>query len=170
MKHCPQCNLDFPDAYKFCGSCGGAVSDSRSCPGCGELVEGKWPFCTNCGSQLSSEGASPQTSTEKTPEHAETTAALPPPAPTSRRPPPPTLTLPPSEEPPATNRQQPDKLISQEWYSATHLFDETPATSPAPPIPRQDLVPKTIAPTAQVTTPPPAKDPKSAPALTMLSA
>ena len=38
MKHCPKCNLDFPDAYKFCGSCGGAVSDSRRGPGCGELV------------------------------------------------------------------------------------------------------------------------------------
>ena len=98
MKHCPQCNLDFPDAYKFCGSCGGAVSDSRRCPGCGELVEGKWPFCTNCGSQLSSESANPQTSTKKTPEPAETTAALPPPVPTSRTPPPPTLTLPPSED------------------------------------------------------------------------
>jgi hypothetical protein len=170
MKHCPQCNLDFPDGYKFCGSCGGAVSDSRRCPGCGELVEGKWPFCTNCGSQLSSDSAIPQTSTVKTPEPAETTAALPPPVPTSRTPPPPTLTLPSPEDPTATDRQRSEKSVPQEWYSAADLFDETTATRPAPPIPQPDLVPKTMAATAQVTAPPQAKDQKSAPALTMLSA
>jgi hypothetical protein len=79
--------------------------------------------------------------------------------------------LPYSEEPaPATNRQQSEELVSQEWYSAPDLFDETTATRPAPPISRQDLVPKTIAPTAQVTAPPQANAQKSAPALTMLSA
>lgn len=170
MKHCPQCNLDFPDGYKFCGSCGGAASDSRRCPGCGELVEGKWPFCTNCGSQLSPEIASPQTSTVKTPEPAETTAALPHPVPTSSTPPPPTLTLPSPEDPTATNRQRSEKSVPQEWYSAADIYDETTATRPAPPIPQQDLIPKTMAPTAQVTAPPQAKDQKSAPALTMLSA
>ena len=55
MKHCQQCNLDFPSSYHFCGSCGGALSDSTRCPGCGELAEAKWTFCTNCGGQLLSE-------------------------------------------------------------------------------------------------------------------
>src|SRR6267143_1934487 len=52
MKHCQQCNLDFPDSYRFCGSCGGPLSDSIRCPGCGELAEGKWVFCTNCGKKF----------------------------------------------------------------------------------------------------------------------
>lgn len=150
------------------------MSDSRRCPGCGELVEGKWPFCTYCGSQLSSEGKGPQAPTEAPTENktepAETTAALLPAAPTSRTPPPPTLSLPYSEEPAATNRQQSEELISQEWYSAPDLSDETTATRPAPTIPRQDLVPKASAPTAEVAAPLQANNQKSAPALSMLSA
>src|SRR5262249_21689708 len=55
MKHCEQCNLDFPDHFRFCGSCGGGLVDTRKCPSCGELTESRWPFCTSCGSQLSSE-------------------------------------------------------------------------------------------------------------------
>src|SRR5258708_14607848 len=68
MKYCQQCKLDFPDAYRFCGSCGGSLSDSVRCPGCGELAEGKWAFCTTCGSQLSSRSTSEQASPPKTPK------------------------------------------------------------------------------------------------------
>ena len=170
MKHCPQCNLDFQDSLRFCGSCGGSLSDSRRCPGCGELTEGKWTFCTSCGSQLSSTSTSDQAPASKTPEPTDITAAPLPPSSTPRTPPPPTLTMPPSEQPIATERQRAKNLPPQEWYSAADLFDETTATSPAPPIPRQDLIPKTMAPTAQVTAPPPARNERSAPTLTMLSA
>jgi hypothetical protein len=169
MKHCPQCKLDFPDAFKFCGSCGGAVGDSRRCAGCGELVEGKWPFCTSCGSQLSSESTSYQASASKTPEPAEITAALPPPSLTPRTPPPPTLRMP-ASEPIAKERQPAKNLTPQEWYSAADLFDDTTATGPAPKIPRQDLIQKTMAPTPHVAAPPQAREERSAPTLTILSA
>jgi hypothetical protein len=170
MKHCTQCNLDFPDSFRFCGSCGGSLSNSRRCPGCGELTEGKWTFCTSCGKPLSSDSASHQTSASKTPEPAEITAALPPPSLTPRTPPPTTLSMPASEQPNGMERRRAENLTPQEWYSAADLFDETTSTNPAPPIPRQDLVPKTMAPTSQVTAPPQARDEKSAPTLTMLSA
>jgi Double zinc ribbon len=169
MKHCPQCNLDFPDSFRFCGSCGGSLSDSRRCSGCGELTEGKWTFCTSCGKPLSSDSTSDQAFSPKTPEPANLPAP-PSSSPTPRTPPPQTLTLPPSEQPTATGRQRSETGTPQEWYSAPDLFEETTATSPAPPIPRQDLVPKTMAPTAQVIAPPPAKEERSAPSLTMLSA
>jgi len=55
MKHCDKCNLDFPEHFRFCGSCGGELVDKRKCSNCGTLVDLKWPFCTSCGSQLSSE-------------------------------------------------------------------------------------------------------------------
>ena len=58
MKHCQQCNLDFLDSFRFCGSCGGSLPDSLTCQGCGDLVESKWTFCTNCGKQLSSQSIS----------------------------------------------------------------------------------------------------------------
>jgi hypothetical protein len=168
MKHCPQCNLDFPDTYRFCGSCGGALSDSRRCPGCGELTEGKWTFCTSCGKSLSSDSVSDQASPPKTPEPVDLSAP-PSSSPTPRTPPPPTLTLPPSDQPTATDRQRSERATPQEWYSAPDLFEETTTAAPAP-IPRQDVVPKTMAPTRQVIAPPPAKEERSAPSLTMLSA
>src|SRR5260370_10623765 len=101
MKHCEPCNLDFPDAYRFCGSCGGRVRDSRRCPGCGELVEGKWTFCTSCGRSLSAEGTTDQASQPKSPEQTDLPAPLassPPP----RTSPPPTMTMPSSEQPTTT--------------------------------------------------------------------
>src|SRR5215510_4498054 len=55
MKHCEKCNLDFPEHFRFCGWCGGGLTDIRKCPSCGEQTESKWPFCTSCGSQLSSD-------------------------------------------------------------------------------------------------------------------
>ncbi len=168
MKHCPQCNLDFPDTYRFCGSCGGALSDSRRCPGCGELTEGKWTFCTSCGKPLSSDSTSDQASSPKTPEPANLPAP-PSSSPTPRTPPPQTLTLPPSEQPTATPRQRSEKATPQEWYSAPDLFEETTTAAPGP-IPRRDVVQETMAPTRQAMAPPPAKEERSAPTLTMLSA
>src|SRR5262245_25659805 len=54
MKHCDKCNLDFPEHFRFCGACGGGLTDTRECPLCGDLTESKWPFCTGCGHQFSS--------------------------------------------------------------------------------------------------------------------
>src|SRR5262245_4510175 len=61
MKYCEKCNLDFPQPFQFCGSCGGALSETHTCSTCGQLTELKWPFCTKCGSQLSSETFKPLT-------------------------------------------------------------------------------------------------------------
>ena len=74
MKHCQKCNLDFPDSFRFCGSCGGALPSSLSCQGCGELVEAKWTFCTNCGESLS-ERQSDGVTQSKAPEPPELAAA-----------------------------------------------------------------------------------------------
>lgn len=52
MKHCLPCNLDFPHDRRFCGSCGGSLSDSTTCEFCGDVVESKWKFCTGCGNTL----------------------------------------------------------------------------------------------------------------------
>ena len=71
MKHCQQCNLDFPDSFRFCGSCGGSLPDSLTCQGCGDLVESKWTFCTNCGKQLSSQSISEEALSFKTPKRSE---------------------------------------------------------------------------------------------------
>lgn len=53
MRHCPQCEREFPDHFRFCGVCGGALTSSVRCPGCGELTGTEWPVCTNCGTKLS---------------------------------------------------------------------------------------------------------------------
>ena len=66
MKHCEQCNLDFPEHFRFCGACGGALSDSQRCPSCGELSDTKRPLCTNCGRKLSAD--SPQSVAARTSE------------------------------------------------------------------------------------------------------
>ena len=52
MKHCQLCNLNFPAGYRFCGLCGGHLTDSITCLECGELVDSKWKFCTGCGKTL----------------------------------------------------------------------------------------------------------------------
>src|SRR5215471_10176190 len=61
MKRCEKCNVDFPDSFRFCGSCGRALTDSQPCTNCGELNESKWTFCTSCGHALSSEPPETQT-------------------------------------------------------------------------------------------------------------
>src|SRR6267143_2063251 len=75
MKHCEPCDLDFPDAYRFCGSCGGSLRDSRRCAHCGELVEGKWTFCTGCGKSLSAESTINQTTQSESPEQTDLPAS-----------------------------------------------------------------------------------------------
>ena len=166
MKHCQKCNLDFPDSFRFCGSCGGALRNSLSCQGCGELVESKWTFCTNCGKSLSSESPSDRATPYNTPEQADLAAAPLPHSSTPRTPAPPTLTMPSSQGPTADTRERVEEVISREWYTAPELFDERDETT-AMPIARNDLVPRTVAvPSAQ----PQSGNGKSPPTLTMLSA
>src|SRR6266571_5130418 len=75
MKHCQECNLDFADSYRFCGSCGGALRHSLSCQSCGELVESKWTFCTNCGKGLLPETAISSASPPGAPQRRDIPAA-----------------------------------------------------------------------------------------------
>src|SRR3979490_887787 len=142
MKHCQECNLDFPDSFRFCGSCGGALSNSLSCQGCGELVEAKWTFCTNCGKSLS-ERPSDRVTQSKTPEPPDLAAAPLPPSSIPLTTPPPTLTMPSSEGLNADTRQRVEAVISREWYTAPELFDERDETT-ATPTSRNDLVPTTV--------------------------
>ncbi len=170
MKHCESCDLDFPDAYRFCGSCGGQLSDSRRCPNCGELVEGKWPFCTSCGRSLSAESTIDQASQPKSLEHTDLPASLASSAP-ARTPPPQTLTMPSSESRTTTSeRLRSEASTPQEWYSAADLYDDNTTATPAPPLLPQESVPKTESLIPHAAAPAPAKDERSAPALTMLSA
>ena len=64
MKHCEKCNLEFPEFFEFCGSCGARLKDVRRCASCGELTESKWPFCVSCGSQFSERDSLPTQETE----------------------------------------------------------------------------------------------------------
>ncbi len=170
MKHCEPCNLDFPDGYRFCGSCGGLLSDSRRCANCGELVEGKWTFCTSCGRSLSGERTVDQTSQPKSREQTDLPASLASSLP-ARTPPPQTLTMPSSEQPTTTpERQRSEKSTPEEWYSAADLYDDNTTATPASPLRPQERVLETKALIPHVTAATPAKDERSAPALTMLSA
>lgn len=164
MKHCQQCNLDFPDSFRFCGSCGGALPNSLSCQGCGELVEAKWTFCTNCGKSLS-ERPSDRVPPSSAPQPPEIVAGPVPRSATLRTSPPPTLTMPSAEGPSATTRQRVEEA-GQEWYAAPELFDESDETT-ATPIPRNDLVPATV---AVSTAQPHSGNGRTPPTLTMLTA
>src|SRR5882762_297236 len=162
MKYCQQCKLDFPDPYRFCGSCGGSLSESVRCPGCGELAGGKWAFCTTCGSQLSSRSTSEQASPPKTPKPPDIRDA----AGASQ---PQTMTT-------TSSGQRSEKSAFQEWYAAPDLFAET-SESTLTPIRHQEMVPKTtvLAPQATIAVPKPTAHPQSGngktpPSLTMLAA
>jgi hypothetical protein len=168
MKHCQPCNLDFPDSYRFCGSCASPLSDSVRCPGCGETREPGWTFCTNCGTQLASASRGAQASPLKTPKPTEI-PTLPGSSPRPRAAPPQTLTMPSSEQPAATDRQRSEKVTPQEWYADPDLLEETRGT-PAARIRPPEPVPQTTIATPRVTAPPRAKDEKTAPTLSMLSA
>ena len=166
MKHCQKCNLDFPDSFRFCGSCGGALSNSLSCQGCGELVEAKWTFCTNCGKSLSLESPNDQATSYNTPEQADLAAAPLTHSLTPRTTAPPTLTMPSAEVLTADTSERVEEVISREWYTAPELFDERDETT-ATPIARNDLVPRTV---AVSTAQPQSGNGKSPPTLTMLAA
>src|SRR5713226_8671300 len=156
MKHCQECNLDFPDSYRFCGSCGGALHDSLSCQGCGELVESKWTFCTNCGRGLLRDGATGKTSPSVAPDVRDIPAASPPPVVVSQ-----TMSAPVLE-------QRTGNGAPHEWYATPDLFDEAETTQT--PIPRQDLVPKTTLAPPPVTVRSHDGNGKAPPTLTMLAA
>lgn len=76
--HCPYCNARNPGDAKFCGACGGDLSDAVArdsgrvvgahsdkpaeeivCPACGTLNPGGSLTCSNCGSSLSQEQEQP---------------------------------------------------------------------------------------------------------------
>ncbi len=162
MKHCQECNLDFPDSYRFCGSCGASLPDLLSCQGCGELVESKWRFCTSCGGQLSSQSTSDQASAPKPPgaSHGpeEAMASISAPGISSSK----TITMP-------SSGQRSEKPTPQEWYAAPDLFDETSETT-ATPIPRRDLVPKATVVVPRAIAHPQSGNGKTPPTLTMLAA
>jgi ketosteroid isomerase-like protein len=56
MKHCATCNLEYPDASRFCKSCGKQLAEKSSdspesqvCPSCGWSAQAGWKFCKQCG-------------------------------------------------------------------------------------------------------------------------
>ncbi len=157
MKHCQECNLDFPDSYRFCGSCGGALRQSLSCQGCGELVESKWTFCTNCGKGLLPESTTGQAVPSEAPNLRDTPAASPTPI----------VAASPAMPAPVLE-QRIGNGAPQEWYAAPDLFEDTDETT-ATPVPR-DLVPKTTIAVPIATAHPRSGNGKAPPTLTMLAA
>ena len=157
MKHCLQCNLDFPDSFRFCGSCGGALRDSLSCQGCGELVESKWTFCTNCGRGLLPEITTSQALTSEVPEFRDITAASS------------TPVVAPSQTLPAPAvEQRLGKVAPPEWYATPDLFEDNDEITATPV--SQDLVPRTTIAVPIATAPPRSGNGKTPPTLTMLAA
>lgn len=157
MKHCQECNLDFPDSYRFCGSCGGGLRQSLSCQGCGELVESKWTFCTNCGKGLLPGPTTSQALPSEAPEFRDISAASPTPVVAASQ----TMPAPVLE-------QRMGNGAPQEWYAAPDLFEDADETT-ATPVP-QDLVPKTTIAVPIATAPPRSGNGKAPPTLTMLAA
>lgn len=67
MKRCPKCEREFTDAHRFCGGCGGALSEvvtadapAARCPNCGAGVRAGWKFCGKCQSPLHAPPTGPQ--------------------------------------------------------------------------------------------------------------
>jgi formylglycine-generating enzyme required for sulfatase activity len=67
MKRCPKCEREFTDAHRFCGGCGGALSDvvtadasAARCPNCGASARAGWKFCGKCQSPLHAPPTEPQ--------------------------------------------------------------------------------------------------------------
>jgi hypothetical protein len=158
MKHCQECNLDFPDSYRFCGSCGGALRQSLSCQGCGELVESKWTFCTNCGKGLLPEITNSQAPPSEAREFRDIPAASPIPAIAALQ----TMPAP-------VPGQRMGNGAPQEWYATPDLFEDADETTAASSLPRE-LIPRT---TIAVPITPAHRESgngKAPPTLTMLSA
>ena len=158
MKHCPECNLEFPDHFQFCGGCGRALTSSLRCPGCGELTDGEWPFCTKCGTKLSANPGD-RDSTAKTPDVSSTPLAHPP-----------RIATKPSLEKPATEDRQHLEVAHQELYSAADSYDEETTTTGHALSHRPNMVPQTRALTPEVLASDSANEARSAPTLTILSA
>lgn len=127
MKHCEQCNLDFPPGFRFCGSCGGGLGVSVTCEACGEIVDSKWKFCTGCGQALPS-------STPFAPSELRAPA---PPADSAEIPAPAVRTSTQIAPSPQSHAPQTSPRAStREWYAAPELFeesDDTTAASARPP-------------------------------------
>jgi len=49
---CPSCGHRNEVGAKFCGGCGGAMTQGNFCPGCGQKCETGANFCPGCGKQL----------------------------------------------------------------------------------------------------------------------
>ena len=160
MKHCHQCNLDFPGSYRFCGSCGGSLHDSLRCQGCGELVESKWTHCVYCGIQLLSDSIGAEIFLPELAKPAGIRAPSVLPSSTAS-----------SSQTNSTHQfdQQSKNVSFQEWYAAPDLFDEDSEITSTP-IPRPDLMPKTAIAPPRLTARPQAGNGKTAPTLAMLSA
>lgn len=157
MKHCHQCNLDFPDSFRFCGSCGGSLRDSLSCQDCGELVESKWTFCTNCGSGLLPENTTSEAPPFEYPEYRDLPAVSPTPVVVASQ----TMPAPVLE-------QRSGNGAPREWYAAPDLFEDADEITLTPTPPR-DLIPETamaVPTTAQRQS----GNGKAPPTLTMLAA
>src|SRR5260221_1774159 len=69
-----------------------------------------------------------------------------------------------------SERLRSEASTPQEWYSAADLYDDNTTATPAPPLLPQEMVPTTESLIPHAAAPAPAKDERSAPALTMLSA
>ena len=60
MKLCHKCDLDFPDTYKFCRACGGALIKVQPpdneitppCPNCTAPMNAECQFCRECGTEF----------------------------------------------------------------------------------------------------------------------
>lgn len=162
MKYCQECKLDFPGSYRFCGSCGGELTDSVPCLGCGELAESRWKFCTSCGGQLLSESVSGP-------------AVLPGPAEFADIPlearssssmfgafSSPAMTM-------AVAEQHSEKVTPLEWYAAPDLFEETTLVSAAVSAPEDPASEITLT-TPPVKARPKAGSRRTAPLFTIMSA
>ncbi len=157
MKHCQECNLDFPDSYRFCGSCGGAISHALSCQGCGELVESKWTFCTNCGRGLLPESANSQAPPTEDPARREITAASSVPAVAAA-----------AAMPAPTLELRMGNGAPHEWYAAPDLFEDADEITATPTLPRE-LIPRTTIELPITSAPPQSGNGKAPPTLTMLA-
>ncbi|MCX6539943.1 MAG: PEGA domain-containing protein [Acidobacteria bacterium] len=70
MKHCPKCNIELADEFRFCKECGcpladdGGIEPTAHCPACGVVVQREWKFCKACASDLRQLPVQAQTSAE----------------------------------------------------------------------------------------------------------
>ncbi|HLX62796.1 MAG TPA: Hsp70 family protein [Planctomycetota bacterium] len=48
---CPNCGMENPVTFKFCGGCGGKLERKKICASCGTEVPPGFKFCGNCGAK-----------------------------------------------------------------------------------------------------------------------